>query len=224
MVCRHGSVQPRSRRPTRDFGALAEFAAGQRIYAAYLFKKAESSFDIQRTWETTDGLVVGGGDDRVVSGNEYLGSANIGARWGIPGGVYVLKLSLHGNVFGSASFAVDVKTPVFARFAFAAALDEHRLAITPGHEFPLGIRRVFASFQVFNAPHDLTLTAKWFVNGELAEDRQITWKTDLHRGPGSFQTVSIESPDAGIELSSGNYRLVIMWHDREVLNDVFKVG
>ena len=214
----------RKRALSGSFGAPAEFPAGQRIYAAYLFREIDGPFEIQRVWETVDGLVIGRGSDVILEGNEYLGSANIGARWGIPGGDYILKLSTREFVVGSASFAVDVRIPIFTRFAFASDLDEHLLPVTPGHDFPLGTERVFASLQVFNAPHDLILTAKWTVNGEVVEEQEIMWEAEFDRGPGSFQIISVDSPDAGSPLAVGDHRLMIIRDGREVLNDVFKVG
>lgn len=127
-------------------------------------------------------------------------------------------------VVGSTSFAVDVRIPILTRFAFATDLNEHLLPETPGHDFPLGTERVFASLQVFNAPHDLILTAKWTVNGEVVEEQEIMWEAEFDRGPGSFQIISVDSPDAGSPLPAGDHRLMIIRDGREVLNDVFKVG
>ena len=210
----------RKRALSGSFGAPGKFPAGQRIYAAYLFREIDGPFEIQRIWETADGLVIGRGSDVILGGNEYLGSANIGARWGIPGGDYILKLSTREFVVGSTSFAIDVRIPILTRFAFATDLDEHLLPITPGHDFPLGTERVFASLQVFNAPHDLILMAKWTVNGEVVEEQDIMWEAEFDRGPGSFQIIWVDSPDAGSPLPAGDHRLMIMRDGKEVLNDV----
>ena len=165
-----------------------------------------------------------GRTETVAAGREHVGLANIGARWGIPGGSSELKLYSGGRDLGSVVFAVDSTRLVFARMAFSISVDEHDLPVAPAQEIPIGTERVFGTFQVFNARPDLVLTARWLLDGALLEERRITWEADFDRGPGSFQPISLSSP-AGEHgaLIPGDYRLVILRGAREAMKTLFKV-
>ncbi len=214
----------RERAVRGDFGPPGEITAGERIYAAYILHDLDSSMEIERVWSRSNGLIVGGGAETAAAGREHAGLANIGARWGIPGGTYELKLYSGGSDLGSVVFTVDSARLVFARMAFSISVDEHDLPVAPAQEFPIGTEHVFGTFQVFNAPVDLVLTARWLLDGALLEERRLTWEADFDRGPGSFQLISLRSPAGeGGELVPGDYRLVILRGEREAMNNLFKV-
>ena len=140
----------------------------------------------------------------------------------VRGGNWDLRLEVDGILVAAQPFAVDAEALVVDALRFSTELLADGRAARPAHVFPPGAEVVYATFEVFNAPRDLSLEVRWVHDGVVVETGEIPWPG--LSGSGSWQPVALPRGAAGgPPLEPGDWRFVLSVDGEELLNDVFKI-
>jgi hypothetical protein len=196
------------------------FRPGALVQTAYRLVNLEAGQTVRRVW-LRDGELVA----------EWQGVWNdqLPAVWRAAlaphlarGGQWEVQLQVDGETAAVQPFEIDTETLVIGELQFAIELRDDGRPAAGGHEFPHGTQRVYATFQVFNAPQDLPLSIRWVHDGAVVETAEIPWPG--HSGPGSWQPVALPIASSGDQpLEPGDWRFALSLDGREILNDLFKI-
>ena len=198
------------------------FRPGERIYTAIQIEGGEPDTTIHRVWYL-NGTPIGEGESKVANEREII-QANLGRRWGMPGGNYELVISKGDKLLKSAGFTVNNTEVRITRIAFTREVDAMGLPLENSHIFPATTRKLLVSFQAFNIPNEAVFKVERVINGTLEPIEEFAWPPEFDSGPGAFQIVvlGVTKPDQKVQ--AGDYRFRIKYDGTELIADTITIG
>ena len=167
------AAEARERAAAGSYGAPPVFPAGRRVFAGY--RVTGLSAGTETRWVLTrDGAPYAEGTALTQQDGDDVIVAAVDQPLGFPGGRYRIEVFVGDDLLGSGECVVDTLGLTFANLRFATAVDERNLPVSPAHEFPVGTRKVYATFEIYNVPAGQVVTVQWVVNGVLWHNTPIT--------------------------------------------------
>lgn len=195
------------------------FASGtDAIYAIFDYGNFSTGQIFEFTWYHNGFEVF---SDNVVwrFGQEGTNWVNVFDEDGLDDGYYEVAVSLDGDqlyrdgvVVGESSQNPDAS---FGAITFAEGVTDDDQPLNPGTNFS-GIDEVYAFFDVYNVANGTTWTRRWYLDGDLAAEKQAVWNA------GSIPSTWIRLT-AQDGLPVGHYRLELSIEDKVVQNDEMDV-
>ena len=197
------------------------FMPGVALGTAYRIEGLNGGEKIHRTW-IRDGVVVAESQFLAIGAQSVVVEAEILSHL-VAGGSWVLAVFVEGSVVAVQPFAVDTQTLTLGRLRFSTDLTIGGRPTHTSSEFPSDVRRVIATFDVYNASENLVIRMRWVHNGAVRREEKLVWPGRSGPGASQLAVFPIEGVDKS-PLESGDWRFVVEIDGEEVLNELFKVA